>query len=519
MSGNKCKVQSAKCKVKAQNLKFLFFSLSFTLCALCFTLASYADDTVGPNVAGGFYPDDPVELKKMVDGFLQEVNPHPPEGKIFALISPHAGYGYSGRVAAHGYKLIKDKPYKTVIVIGTSHYLGFSGVSVYPQGKFRTPLGSIEIDRKLAQQLLGKDEEIKFDPRAFKEEHSVEVQLPFLQESLSGFKIVPIVMGDCTLTVCRRLASLLKEAIAAREDVLVVASSDLYHGYDYREAQAVDKITVTFLKKMDAEGLYYAIREKKAQACGGFGMVATLLLAKEFGHDKLAVLDQTNSAQVTGNKEKGVWTVGYLSCAIDAPDKEGLNKQKEEENRGEKPMLNKEERSKLLEIARSSIKSYLNNGEKPMLNESSPVLNEEMGVFVTLHEKGALRGCIGNLIGQGPLFLSVRDMAIESATGDPRFPALQPAELKDVEIEISVLSPMKRIKSADEIVLGRHGVLVRKGLHSGVFLPQVADETGWTKEEFLNNLCAHKAGLPESAWKDPSTELYIFTAEIFSEKK
>jgi len=146
-------------------------------------------------------------------------------------------------------------------------------------------------------------------------------------------------------------------------------------------------------------------------------------------------------------------------------------------------------------------------------------LLQPMGAFVTLNEHGQLRGCIGNIIGRQPLYLTVRDMAIESATGDPRFPPVNLSELKEIEIEISVLSPLEKVDSADKIQLGIHGVIVKKGTNSGVFLPQVATETGWTKEEFLSQLCAQKAGLDPRAWKDKSTELYIFSAEVFSEKE
>ena len=181
-------------------------------------------------------------------------------------------------------------------------------------------------------------------------------------------------------------------------------------------------------------------------------------------------------------------------------------------------MLDKNQRTKLLEIARHSIETYLKTGKKIQLTEQDPLLLKEMGAFVTLSKHGQLRGCIGNLIGKQPLYLTIRDMAIEAATGDPRFPAVDLSEIKELEIEISVLSPLERIESADKIELGKHGVLVKKGFSSGVFLPQVAAETGWSKEEFLSNLCSHKAGLAPDAWKDKSTEIYIFSAEVFSEK-
>jgi AmmeMemoRadiSam system protein A len=181
-------------------------------------------------------------------------------------------------------------------------------------------------------------------------------------------------------------------------------------------------------------------------------------------------------------------------------------------------MLNKNQRKRLLEIARQAIETYLKSGKKLELTEQDPILLKEMGAFVTLNKHGELRGCIGNLVGQQPLYLTVRDMAVEAAVGDPRFAPVDLSELKDIEIEISVLSPLERVDSADKIEMGKHGVLVRRGFNSGVFLPQVATETGWSKEEFLSNLCEHKAGLSPLAWKDKSTDIYIFTAEVFSEE-
>lgn len=493
-------VNFAERKLKAYGIKVLF--LVFGLCSLCF-----AQEIKEPNVSGAFYPGSPQELSRMVDEFLDEATPEPVKGEIFALISPHAGYGFSGQVAAYGYKLVKGRPYKTVVVIARTHRYGFSGISVYPEGIFRTPLGDLSIDKEFAQKLLYKDKDVFFDPVAFGgEEHSLEVQLPFLQRALSDFKIVPVMMGDCDFASCQRLAGLLKDAIGQRRDVLVVASSDMYHGYDYDEAQIIDGLTLSYLKDMDAQGLYDGLIEGKLQLCGGFPVVSTLILAKELGHDKLKVLEHTNSAVVTGKMIKGVWTVGYASCAIDR-------------EKGELPMLNREQRKKLLELARNSIKTYLQTGKKLEVSETDPVLIEEMGAFVTLHKQGQLRGCIGNMVGQEPLYLTIRDMAVEAAVDDPRFPAVTAQDLKDIDIEISVLSPLKKVESTDGIEMGKHGVLIRRGFYSGVFLPQVATETGWSKEEFLSNLCSHKAGLPALAWKDKSTQIYTFTAEIFSEKE
>ena len=460
-----------------------------------------------PNAAGSFYPGDAAQLSEMLDGYLNNANPEPVGGEIFALISPHAGYGYSGQTASLGYKLIKGRVYNTVVVIGPSHSYGFSGVSIYPEGMFRTPLGDLEVDKDFAQKLvLNKNNFIIFEPRAFEREHSVEVQLPFLQKVLPKFKIVPMVMGDCTLSECQELAGLLKSAIGERKDVLVIASSDMAHLYDFEEVEAMDKLTLASLEKMDSDGLYYGFREQRLQMCGMLPVVTMIILAKQLGHDKLKVLGYTNSAIVTGNKKKGTWTVGYTSCVID------------QDKKGEAAMLNKDQKKRLLRIARDSIQAYLKTGKKLEVSETDPALLKENGAFVTLHEYGELKGCIGSLIGSQPLYLTIRDMAVESATGDPRFTPVALAELKNIEIEISVLSPLERISSIDEIKMGTHGVLVKKGFNSGVFLPQVATETGWTKEEFLSNLCAHKAGLPASAWQDKDTEIYKFSADVFSEK-
>lgn len=456
-----------------------------------------------------FYPNSPKELSKMVDNFIlsaQTEQREKKESEAFIIIAPHAGYGYSAQTAAYAYKLIKDKNYKTVIVIGTGHRYGFSGISVYPEGKFITPLGGIEVDKDFAAKLLNVKEDIRFEPKAFEGEHSVEVQLPFLQRLLKNFKIVPLITGDCTLKLCQEFASLLKEAIGQRKDVLLVISSDLYHGYDFEEASVVDNLTISLIKDLDAEGLYYALREGRAQACGGFGVVSAIMLAKKMQYDKVTLMKYTNSSEVTGNKKKGIWTVGYASIVIDNKSREVV-------------MFNKQEQKRLLEIARSSIESYLKEGKRLEITETEPALLKEMGAFVTLHKKGQLRGCIGNLIGKGPLYLTVRDMAIEAATSDPRFPQVTLDELADIDIEISALSPMQRTDNPENIRLGIDGVLVRKGFRSGVFLPQVALETGWSKEEFLSNLCSHKAGLSFDAWKDKDTEVYTFTAEVFSEKE
>ena len=181
-------------------------------------------------------------------------------------------------------------------------------------------------------------------------------------------------------------------------------------------------------------------------------------------------------------------------------------------------MLTEDEKKEILSLARRTIESYVENGIINKYSSKNENLKQHAGAFVTIHKDGRLRGCIGMIESNLPLFETIIEMAIESSSSDPRFEPVKIDELKALEIEVSVLFPKKRIKNIDEIVLGKHGVIVKRGYASGVFLPQVALETGWTKEEFMRNLCEGKANLPAECYKDKETEVYIFEAQVFSEK-
>ena len=525
-------------------IKDCFASLAMTLIRIgvilimfIFCSSAFAEDIKEPNVAGQFYPGDKKSLSAQIDQCLDQAEPEAVKGDILCLISPHAGYDFSGPTAAFGYKLIQGKTYgygysvahhrplaygcgyrkphhrplayKTVVVIGPSHYYGFNGIAVYPAGKFRTPLGDLEIDSDFAQKLLNPKQNISSYTQAFDKEHSIEVQLPFLQKTITDFKIVPIVIGQCEYAALNQLAENLSKAIGSRTDVLITASTDLTHSYDFTETRKVDKLTLKHLQEMDPEDIYRKLSSREIQMCGGLPVVSAIITAKKLGYDKIKLLSHTDSAEVTGNRTKGNWTVGYASAVI----------YKENYPQEEKGPLNPGQKKRLLEIARETIEEHLKSGKRPDLSENDPQLTAISGAFVTLRKQGELRGCIGNIIGQKPLYETVRDMAIESATADPRFQPVTKEEFKDIEIEISVLSPLKKILDISEFELGKHGVIVKKGWLQGVFLPQVAIETGWSKEEFLSNLCAHKAGLSPDAWKDPETEIYIFSAIVFSEKQ
>lgn len=472
---------------------------------------SWGDMIKEPNVAGGFYSADPKELSDSIDYYEQSTGPVPTDRKVLIAISPHAGYPYSGPVAAYAYKAISRNHYKTIVVIGPSHFHAFEGISIWPKGAFKTPLGVIPVDEDFAQALL-KENTAEFHvlPEIFSPEHSIEVELPFLQKTFDNVRIVPILMGDPDPQVCRDLAVALDKLIGTRDDVLILISSDMSHYYTYDVANQMDALSLKAIQEIDPKKFFEGCISRKMEMCGFVPVTTALLFAKLRGIKHVEVLKHANSGDTSGDKSR---VVGY-SSVIFYSDLLGQADPPDEESR----VLNPAQKKELLKIARNSIESFVKTGKAPDINTKDARLNEIQGAFVTITKHGALRGCIGNIIGQEPLYETVRDMAVAAASQDPRFSPLTAAELKDIDVEISVLSKPRSVKDASEIQLGKHGVIVSKDGHQGVFLPQVATETGWSKEEFLAQLCSQKAGLPAEAWKDPDTALYVFTADVFSEK-
>jgi len=461
-----------------------------------------------PAVAGAFYPGTEETLRATVTDLLEKAEPPVVEGKILALISPHAGYVYSGAVAANGYKLIAGRTFDAVVLVAPSHHVYFPGSSVYRQGPYRTPLGLIEVDKDLAEAIASADPSISFKPEAHRQEHSLEVQLPFLQIAVPGLKIVPIIMADQSYENCERLAAAIAGAAEGR-DVLLVASSDLSHFHAYDEAVAMDQVVIDDVLNYDCEALARDLGTGKCEACGGGPVITVMLAAKKLGATRAIKLAYANSGDVTGDKS-GV--VGYLSAAIVDDGNPG-------EHVGVDLGLRHEEKAELLRLARKSIEARLRNQEPPELPretlDAHPLLTEERGAFVTLTIDGRLRGCIGNIRGVAPLASTISRMAVSAATEDPRFPALQAREIDKVAIEISVLTPLEKISDPEEIEVGRDGLYLEKGMNRGLLLPQVATEYGWDRYRFLDQTCL-KAGLPEGAWKK-GADIYIFSAQIFNE--
>jgi MEMO1 family protein len=482
------------------------FFICFSLFSLIMCPRGFADKIKEPNVSGQFYESDPGRLTERIDTYLSQAKVEPSADKIEALISPHAGYMYSGPVAAYAYKSISGKSYRTVVIIAASHYYGFDGVSVWQEGGFRTPLGVVPVDQDFAGRLIAADKKFSFQPQFFDQEHSLEVQLPFLQRVLKDFKIVPVIMGQASFATAQRLAEALNQIIGRREDVLVVVSSDMSHYHPGNEAQAMDQMSLKLIEVMDIQGFWTQCSLRKLEMCGFIPVTTGMIFAEQRGL-KPKILHYANSGDVTGDYSRVVGYGAVIFSPMTGPG--GAT--------GVAP-LTQEQKKALLTVARQTIEQYLKERKvyDPQVKDSRLLVEE--GAFVTLHKDGQLRGCIGRVVGPGPLFLTVRDMAIAAATEDPRFNPVSEAELKDIEIEISVLSQPWVVRDPQEIQPGVHGVIVKRGFRQGIFLPQVATEWNWGREEFLSNLCSHKAGLPPDAWKDPQTRLEVFTANVFSEK-
>jgi AmmeMemoRadiSam system protein B/AmmeMemoRadiSam system protein A len=463
-----------------------------------------------PVVAGTFYPDRPDVLSQDVKRYLENVKKEKIDGEIVALVSPHAGYMYSGQVAAYAYKLIEGKTFNTVIVIGPSHQALFKGASLYSRGGYRTPLGVVPIDVEISKNIMEKRKEIQFLPEAHRQEHSLEVQIPFLQIALKTFKLIPIVMEPYwSWETCQSLASAVVETIRGK-NVLLIASSDLSHFHSYEKAVELDQTVLNHIERFDPEGLNRDLRNGRCEACGGGPIVSVMLAAKALGANRGKVLKYLNSGDVTGDRSR---VVGY-GAGVFYQTIGGIEKMREEKKLGVDLGLSEEDKKTLHHIAKTVIENMTRGKPIPEFKVEAPILKENRGAFVTINKRGQLRGCIGYIEGRGPVYKTIEEMAEAAAFRDPRFIPVTEKELPDLEIEISVLTPLKRITDIHEIEVGKHGIYIKRGWYSGLLLPQVATEYGWDRNTFLEHTC-QKAGLPTNAWKDRNTEIFIFSADIF----
>lgn len=470
-----------------------------------------------PAVAGQFYSASPDTLAADVDNFLKAADVSPADC-VRAVIVPHAGYIFSGAMAAKAYMRINtDKEYKRVFLLGPSHRAAFSGASVNNMFEaYVTPLGDVPVDISACKSLLRADRVFCCNPEAHDGEHCLEVQLPFLQRRFDKMPpIVPIIIGTQDISKLERVAKALQPYFTP--DNLFVISSDFSHYPSYDDAVEADGITGRAIEQASLSGFFNALDENSARhipdlytsACGKSAIAVLLMMMKDSSNLTMEHLGYCNSGDSPYGSRNGV--VGYHAFAVTA------HKAKDEEQAADKAFcLTPDEKLTLLHIARKSIANALDGNDEPPCDTAllTEPLKAVCGAFVTLTSNGSLRGCIGNIIGRQPLFATVTDMARAAAFEDPRFYPVRKDELNDIKIEISVLSPLRRISSIDEFQLGRHGIFMTKGACSGTFLPQVAGDTGWTKEEFFGHCSRDKAGLGWDGWRD--AELFVYEAEVLA---
>jgi AmmeMemoRadiSam system protein B/AmmeMemoRadiSam system protein A len=464
--------------------------------------------------AGRFYQSDAIKLKSVLKDLFGKALPIKNKNTL-AIISPHAGYAYSGEVAASAFNQVNwDRDYDNIFIIASSHNVSFSGASIYNRGNYITPLGMVKVDFDLADKLINENEIFTFNRRAHSNEHSLEIQLPFLQyreknESL----IIPIVIGTQDPADCKKIADALKSYFNERN--LFIFSSDFSHYPKYEDAIKIDKRTAEAICSNSVKELHNTLRENSKMGisdlatslCGWSSVYSLLYLTKNNNDFEYSQIQYLNSGDAAFGDKSSV--VGYY--AISVCDNSISEKTEQME------FLNRSEKKVLLKIARNTIEKYINEGKITEIDtgELTDKLKEHCGAFVTLHKEKQLRGCIGRFVENEPLYKIIQQMAVEAAVNDYRFPKVASDEIDELEIEISVLTPLKKIDSIDEIIMGKHGIYIKKGSLSGTFLPQVAIETAWTKEEFLGHCSRDKAGIGWNGWKD--AEIYIYEALVFSE--
>jgi len=432
-----------------------------------------------PAVAGLFYPQDPGELQQMIDQMLGQVtvDKAPPK----ALIAPHAGYIYSGPIAATAYATLKPvrQTIKRVVLLGPAHRVYLQGIALSRADRFATPLGMIEVDQQLRSRIAGYAQ-VTFNDEAFAQEHSLEVHLPFLQSVLDDFTVLPLVVGD---VAANRVAEIL-QAVWGGDETLIVISSDLSHYHDYATARRLDQDTSRYIQALQHD------KFGPDRACGSRPLHGLLQLARQ-QQMKIEILDVRNSGDTAGGRGR---VVGYGAYAVYPATK-----------------MQEQHQSLLLDIAEASIDYGLRNNPVllPDLHGLPAVLQAPAAVFVTLMLDGKLRGCIGTNEAVAPLAAATARYAYSAAFHDPRFPALTREEFMRTDISLSVLTEKSPLYFDSELSLlerlkpGTHGLIIAKGQRKATFLPSVWESLP-QPEHFLSQLKL-KAGMgphevPDQAW-------------------
>lgn len=478
-----------------------------------------------PAAAGRFYSANVETLKNDLSTMFASCIKTHNRWKVRAIISPHAGYVFSGTTAASAFSSIpRNSVYKNIFLIGSSHIMAFDGASVYSSGDFITPLGKIKVNREIANKLKKENRVFNFPETAHMQEHSLEVQIPLIQYYFQNPpEIIPIILGTNSTSTIKKIAEALRPWFTP--DNLFIISSDFSHYPPYKEATEVDNATaesivsmnpITFLKTLNAndskniDGLVTSM-------CGWTSGLTLLYLADGSPDLEFRKISYCNSGDSKyGDKSE---VVGYNAIALIEKESVTVDKKNGIQKDESEVTFTTAEKNQLFKIARESIRKMLDENKKQVIDPSTvpPNLKKKMGAFVTLKINGNLRGCIGRFITDDPLYEVVNQMASASAFDDHRFDPLSKDEFKKVEMEISVLGPLKKIKDISEIIPGKHGIYIKKDFRSGTMLPQVLTENHWTVEQFLGYTSRDKAGIGWDGWK--SADLYIYEAVVLEENK
>ena len=470
-----------------------------------------------PAVAGSFYPASAREIKSMLSPWIH------PSGEVApqAIIVPHAGYVFSGEVAASAFnKIPRGHSYKRIFLLGPSHRVGFNAASVDTLYSFaETPLGQVPIDIATGKELIkGGEGAFTFRADAHDREHCLEVQLPLMQMAFDEVPpIVPIVIGSQHLDVLQQMAEVLEPYFTPEN--LFVISSDFSHYPSYEDAKKSDLYLAETITSGGLEAFLKALksidkmnfRGEDTAACGACAIAVLLDIMDTQGRgffEAEHVMYRNSGDSEYGDKDR---VVGYNSIVFTRKEKPVKDTSDHLFN------FSAEEKKAMIATARQAIYSALRLDYDGDARPKGILKEKGYGVFVTLHLNGRLRGCIGRFTSDDTLAETIREMAQSAAFHDPRFPSLSRSEAHQIDIEVSVLSPLKKIESIDEFKLGRDGIYIIKGHYHGTFLPQVAKETGWNTEEFLGHCARDKAGIGWDGWKD--ADLYSYQTEVVNESE
>lgn len=490
-------------------------------------------------LAGQWYEGDAQKLRASIESYLAspqtaKLNAQPsqnradPEnlGKIRAIAVPHAGHVWSGPTAAAAYRLLRGAHYERIVILCPNHRVPVHGIAGVSADAFATPLGDVPVDADMTEALR-RENIIRIDDGAHRREHAVEIQLPFIQtvfgNGADAPKIVPLIVGDIGEEIAEKFAAFYRARMGG-ETLLIISTDFLHYGESYgyvpfgepvaEQIEAYDARTVNAFSRLDAKAFEEFAQTYPHAACG---INALRLASHIFGDSPVSVAQLAYDTSGRRSGDSGM-SVSYVALAI-ADDDDKTRDDGDNPPSGKNAALNDSQQAAARSIVMRALAQAASAGREtpmPALNadESAPPLSDRRGVFVTLRAAdGNLRGCIGNILPVAPLAQSLWERAQDAALNDPRFDPVTPRELTSLSVEISVLTPPAPVAGPEAVEIGKHGILLKKGFRSAVFLPQVASEQGWDLETTLTHLSL-KAGLPPDAWREGAS-FQVFEALVF----